>query len=641
MKISEKILKNILTLIALISLCGGAVYKFYSLNIKGVIFASLISIVLYFIIQYLAKKHNQNSTKEIFLTNKKSISNFSIRKNFTIINYLFFVVIAFFILIKNTTASSIISPWEIVSDHYFVVYFLATLALLIHITKNNNFTLPLLSIHYLLSFSVALIIYKIGYGFDPFIHQASVDYIDKFGEITPKPFYYLGQYSLVVIFHKIFHIPISIMDKLLVPLAASIFLPFSIRLVLKKWFQNKKFINLTLLFLLIFPASFLIVTTPQNLSYIFFLVVVAFGIICKNPHDLLLVYLFSFTTLAIHPIAGIPAILYSLMLTVYHSDIHKYKNIIFTLLFLLSVFALPFAFSFINSASSEAPGGGAIDFALPQIEIPQKENALLNFSYLFGFNYLYLFLLFMIAGIIIFFKHKRKSKSFTIPGMMSLAMIVSFFITRSLPFQFLIEYERSNYSNRLLIISAIFLLPFILSSLYGLIIRIFKQDRWTKNIILIFLAILITVSHYFSHPRHDNYHNSHGISVGEYDRQAVRWIEDDSKGDYIVLANQQVSAASLREFGFAKYYETDSEKIFYYPIPTGGQLYKYYLDMVYEYPSKKTITEAMDKVGVDTGYFVLNKYWWAYKKILEEAKLEANSYEKIGNGEIYVFKYLK
>jgi len=129
----------------------------------------------------------------------------------------------------------------------------------------------------------------------------------------------------------------------------------------------------------------------------------------------------------------------------------------------------------------------------------------------------------------------------------------------------------------------------------------------------------------------------------------VHWIANDADSDYIVLANQQVSAAALREFGFKKYYKIQNEidnrqstiDIFYYPIPTGGRLYQYYLDMVYKKPAKETMAEVMDFAGVRQSYFVLNKYWWAFPKILAEAKLEADSWTEIGQGEIYIFKYLK
>ncbi|MCG2695722.1 hypothetical protein L6248_02210 [Candidatus Parcubacteria bacterium] len=145
-----------------------------------------------------------------------------------------------------------------------------------------------------------------------------------------------------------------------------------------------------------------------------------------------------------------------------------------------------------------------------------------------------------------------------------------------------------------------------------------------KLIFLIFAAILISTSLYLSYPRFDHYFNSRCFSTSKNDIEAVNWIENNTESDYIVLANQQVSAAALREFGFKKYYSPpliDKERglggeVFYYPVPTGGPLYQYYLDMVYEKPSRETMTKAMDLVGVSEGYFVLNKYWWAFDKII-------------------------
>ena len=152
------------------------------------------------------------------------------------------------------------------------------------------------------------------------------------------------------------------------------------------------------------------------------------------------------------------------------------------------------------------------------------------------------------------------------------------------------------------------------------------------------MLTLITISLYLSYPRFDKNHNSHGISTGIYDIEATKWIEDNNKRQYIVLANQQVSAAALKNYGFNKYF---SNNIFYYPIPTSGPLYQYYLDMVYDRPSKENATKAMDLLNINEAYFILNKYWWAFPKLLDEAKLEADSFVEFGDGEVYVFKYTR
>jgi len=201
-----------------------------------------------------------------------------------------------------------------------------------------------------------------------------------------------------------------------------------------------------------------------------------------------------------------------------------------------------------------------------------------------------------------------------------------------------VDYERNDYANRILLVSSFFLIPFIILAIYNFLYNLKEKELPIKIFIFIFLSLLITTSLYFSYPRLDRYHNSHGISTGVYDIEATKWIEDNNKRQFIVLANQQVSAAALKNYGFSKYFSND---IFYYPIPTSGPLYQIYLDMVYDRPSKKNILKAMNLLNINEAYFVLNKYWWAFPKILDEAKLEASSYKSFGNGEVYVFKYTR
>ncbi|MEK7202970.1 MAG: hypothetical protein AAB653_01515, partial [Patescibacteria group bacterium] len=66
---------------------------------------------------------------------------------------------------------------------------------------------------------------------------------------------------------------------------------------------------------------------------------------------------------------------------------------------------------------------------------------------------------------------------------------------------------------------------------------------------------------------------------------------------------------------------------------------KYHLDMIYKEPSSETMKQAMDLAGVNQGFFVLNKYWHQFPKILAKAKLSAKSWKEIDNGQVYVFKY--
>jgi hypothetical protein len=689
---NNSILLSTLIIFCLISLFGGIVYRVYALNNIGVAISLILAAISFFIIQRFKTKDKRPSFasfcakatdgKQQTTGIKKNISpnngtmkqwNNKMANLFLFMPYFLLIFSCFYILFLNQTAGSIISPWQLVPAYFFAIYTLATAVLIIIIIKNNSkFKIQnskfIISIHYFLSFSIALIIYKIGYGFDPFIHQATVDLIDKIGSVDPKPFYYLGQYALLVIIHKITFLPLVWLDKLLVPLLAAVYLPITVWRVLSKWFDDKKSIILTTLLLLALPFSFFIVTTPQNFAYLLLLIIILLGLICDNIFDLTVVYLLSLTALIIQPIAGIPALLFSLLLTVYHSDVEtshgaSLKKFGYALIFTLSAISLPLAFVILSEAKDLGESASYFSASITtgflaafRMIIPGQENFILNFIYLYGFNIKIIIGIIAAVGLIIAYRHRGKCEIFFIYLIMAASLALAYLLTAKLPFSFLIDYERSNYPNRIMLIAAFFLLPFILTALYGFIHQTLKQKKSIKIPLLLFMAVLTTASLYLSYPRFDHYFNARGYSTGQNDIDAVHWIEDNASQDYIVLANQQVSAAALREFGFKKYYNMNYKlritnyelpainqklKIFYYPIPTGGILYQYYLDMVYKKPAKETMIKAMELAGVKEGYFVLNKYWWAFPKLLEEAKLEADSWEEIDRGRVYIFKYAK
>jgi hypothetical protein len=63
--------------------------------------------------------------------------------------------------------------------------------------------------------------------------------------------------------------------------------------------------------------------------------------------------------------------------------------------------------------------------------------------------------------------------------------------------------------------------------------------------------------------------------------------------------------------------------------------------MVNTQANRATVNQAMDLAQVDEAYFVLPKYWWAFSQILAQAKLSADSWQSIDNGQIYIFKYTR
>jgi hypothetical protein len=276
-----------------------------------------------------------------------------------------------------------------------------------------------------------------------------------------------------------------------------------------------------------------------------------------------------------------------------------------------------------------------------------QENFLLNFIYFFINNYFWFIL---VGAIIILFQRHRlwpnkdfkKAYSLQLLSLAALAAISAYLISRGFSFNSLINYEQNNYAARLPIIALIILLPIYWELFYYLSKRALKKTKTTQIILLIATAIIMTIAVYGSYPRFDNYFNSRGYSTSGSDIEAVHIIEKLAQGKtYIVLADQQVSAGALHEFGFHNRYLKDNkqEEIYFYPIPTGGPLYQYYLDMVYKNANRETMLRAMEFSQTKRAYLIINKYWWASDKIIAEAKLSADFWQKIDNGKVYIFEY--
>ncbi|MEA1962651.1 MAG: hypothetical protein U9M94_00250 [Patescibacteria group bacterium] len=641
----DKTFKYLLIATSLLISWGAIIYRLYKLNIIGVIIILILAVLSFIIILYFTKKFNKQTIiapqKNIIKIKKQKKDFFSF---FMPAIYLSLFTASVYILFTSRTAEAIISPWQVINPIFYSLYFALTVCLAFIIIKKKPLANLLIIFHYFLSFSIALIIYKIGYGFDPFIHQATEELIAKTGEVNPKPFYYLGQYGLVVLLNKITLIKIIYLDKILVPFFSGIILPLAMLSVLTKWLENRKIVRLTILFLLILPFSFFIVTTPQNLAYIFLILTLIYSLDCKRALDYVNIFLLSLSAFFIHPLAGIPALLFACLVIIYDSKI-KIKKIGYFVIYSCLATALPLAFFFFEKNTKNAANASAntetFSFNFLNFSIPDKKNIILNTVYFFIFNIKYILIFLAVSGIIIAIKHKKECKILSLYFFSSLALFFSYFLSAKLPYAFLINYEQANYSKRILSLACFFLLPFIIIAFYQLIIKIFAQNKIIKYSLLGFFCFLISISLYSSYPRCDHYFNSHGYSVSKSDLNAVKWIDDNAPEDFIVLANQQTSVAGLYGFGFKKYYQSAEEEIFYYPIPTGGSLYQYYLDMVYEKPSRNTMENAMNLTGVNIGYFVLNKYWWAFDKILAEAKLEADSWQEIDNGEVYILIFEK
>jgi hypothetical protein len=203
-------------------------------------------------------------------------------------------------------------------------------------------------------------------------------------------------------------------------------------------------------------------------------------------------------------------------------------------------------------------------------------------------------------------------------------------------FGFLIDYERGNYADRLFMVAWLLLLPVAIPELGRRLANAVHAPLVNRIAVLVAIGFLGAGASYAALPRHDAVTPSRGWSVGSADIEAVKLIDQDSAGTpYTVLANQSVSAAAIKTFGFKRY----NNDVFFYPIPTGGPLYELFLRASYEDPSRDTMKDAARLGGSSLVYFVVNDYWWDAGRLSERAASSTDREFLIQDGKVKIFKY--
>jgi len=625
-----------LLIITLASLLGSVFYWLIGLNFFGRIMTVLGIAIIYFII------YRNRSLSQAKTLNYRRLN----WPNLLLLILLFF---SGFYLYFRRSQLPLQTPWSEVDFLFWLVYGLIALGGLLLNRSKYQLASFNIKLWWLITFGIASFVYFSSFGFDPFVHQATEKTIASQGVIEPKTPYYIGQYSLVILINWLTKIDISLIERWLLPILIAFFLPT----LIIDWFKannieiTKNKAIIWLLPLLGWPIF--IVTNPQNLAYFFLLNT---ALLATTPtKNKLLIWLTALASAACQPLAGLPALTIAILKTNQEINYSKKIKKLITLGGLsLTTLLLPLSFWYANWQQTKSwslnlpPLKELFDWLTNFISWsnlwPNQENIWLNFIYSWQSWQKIIIILLIIIGYKIAKKNHLNFTKITI--LTSLAIITSLILTSFIPFSFLIDYEKYNYLLRFLWILLIVNLPLILLALTNL------NNAWLqkKNYLLIgstslVLSILLTFSLYLNYPRLDNYSNAKGLSVGAADLAAVIWIEENAKEDYLVLANQQVSAAALGQYGFypGQHSRYLKDSFFYYPIPTSGLLYSYYLKMVNDYPSRDTIKKAAELAGVNEAYLVLNKYWYGFEKLINEAKTEADSMMEINNQQTVIFTY--
>lgn len=563
-------------------------------------------------------------------------------------------------LAGSATTDAVRSTWDVVPTSAFVAFFVAALGLaaLLFRGRERAMTLPLASALLLTVIVAAILVFPLGFGFDPFIHQATEAHIAEFGTISPKPFYYIGQYALVLFLHHAFSVPIGLADALLVPVLTALLLPVAWYGAAAHLLRDKQNAASSLLGLFLLPLGAFIATTPQGLANLWTLLLVLAAVPYLVREEKPNVWPLAIPALAAaltHPIAGLPAVLFVALLA---SDPSRTRQkmlaraIFWTGVTVGSVL-LPLSFVANSLRSSGSLGlnlSGLSNLSILSslsLFLANRFNPLLDFVYLYGYNASFVFLIVALAGW--WLSRKAEAGALRILALMAGMLAVNWFLlSTAVDFSFLIDYERQNFAARLVPLALFFLTPFVILAVGAWTDRARRAPVSLRVATVVLAAAVATASFYLAYPRNDAYEAGHGYNVSRTDVSAVHTIEEDADGaPYVVLANQTVSAAAVRELGFVRYYGDQ----FFYPIPTGGELYEQFLAM--NATPTRDIANAAAAIAdrhcaasatcaeadVAVVYYVVNAYWWEAPRIVETAKGNADAWWALDNAAVHVFRY--
>lgn len=551
------------------------------------------------------------------------------------------------LLIGSGTAEAIRTPWAVVPVGVFALYGLAALVILLlaRYLKHPSWLTPF----YLLSLGLLPLVYTLGYGFDPFIHQASEKLLATAGTISPKPLYYLGQYTVVTFLHRLMGLPISTIDTWLAPALASLALPLAVTKLTRAFTQARPWRLLLPLAPLALTLPIFTYTTPQGLSYLWALITLLLvaSRLMNTSLPRWLPWLFSLSAVACHPLTGLPLLgVVGLWWVLFEKPELQARRWLKYVLAAAIGFSVPAAFTLMSWLKPSAASlrfnpnvlgrlGQLGQNLVGELPILPRFVDLPDAVYLWGQPISLIFILLSAAGFMYAKRIRPQLRFFAwVAALMALGyLILALFAT----FPNLPTNEQDFYTARLLELAFLSLWPLALAGAY-LVAKWIVQRLPTPLAWSVGGALLFTASWYLTYPRLDAWHRDTAYNTTHYDAAAVQLVEIKAEGaPYVVLANQAVAAAAVREFGFSRYYAGH----YYYPLPTGtNPLYRVYLNAAERgLPTREVVAEASHAAGVPQVFLVLNRYWADYITLVSAAQNEADDWWEVDDGRLTIFRY--
>ncbi|HOX60388.1 MAG TPA: hypothetical protein PLV72_00075 [Candidatus Magasanikbacteria bacterium] len=543
--------------------------------------------------------------------------------------------------LTHTTTGILTSPWLILPNYTYALYSLFIFCVLLIYRRGES--RPYFAIlAFFITYSVVSFIYRLGFGYDPFLHRAAEKHILENGFILPKTPFYIGQYTIVVSLAKILPFALKFFDIWLTPVFTAIIIPITAFIGFHKSEVFVKYKSFAPIFaILALPLATFIFTTPNNLANVFLLSLILISpAILTNKLPRATVLPFMVLSALAHPLPGIFALLFGTYLLMRRSD-QKTSTPLQILFVLIALIAIP---TFMLVWSKIANSGISFEW---RPFFTNAKNFLKVFTdpYYFRNNpipfyldiiYLYRKLVYIILVALATWQAIKNRSARIYLACATILTFNAYLLAASLSIRDLSTTEEISYAIRILQIATLFLIPPAIATFTEILAFTKKFDR----VLIIFLTLAIFCSWYLTYPQSNKKVYFPGQNVTKADYETAQYIHDDNpNNNYIVLTNIITAAASIEKYGFTKYFDLDGRPVFNYSTPSGSPLYDAYLKFTYGEHDKKIIDDLYTKTGAEKIYYALSRKWADFEKISTAVEKTTPNMVVIGDDEIKIFTY--
>lgn len=500
---------------------------------------------------------------------------------------------------RSASDASLVTIWQVIPWPVFLFFALASLYVLLACLKlRPPHAWVLAGLHTFVTLAAISFVYVNGFGYDFFVHEATIAYIHAHGSILPKRPFYIGAYVMVLPWVELLKIYVGSIQKWFLPILASVLLPTTLYVLRDRF----KVVPYWAIWLTLF-ASFTF-TVPYNVALLLAvtaLVLVHFDRACW-PSALLV----SLAAACAHPLIGLPVA----AIVVLHAVPFKFmKSWLVSALLVFSAVLIPLLVYLKTSGGTLlAPSWAAL---IDSARIILSSPAVFSLEHPFWSSLFAVYALWPLSLFVLGLIGLRKSKDAKILYGAAFALLASAVITASMfRYRDIVSREQYEYSFRL-----VGLIPWIVFP--GLIILASdvyeKTSQKIQAVWIGILTLLMLAAWYIAYPQFNPAMPYYAPSVGHDEIASAEWIETAlPKTEHVVLAPQLVSAGALRLVGFGPSIETKDGPIYNYAIPTGGTLYGYYLNIMSGEDLTKTLSQLKSYARAPQYVFVIPSSWDPY-----------------------------